>query len=271
MALEILRDPRVRAVAWRDLLDLTWVETARELLIAAPWFLGGLALFHLTCTVSWAYAPLALLCTFFFFLTGLRLVHGAYHHAIGLPRLGCDLVMFALSVLMLGSMHAVMVNHLHHHKHCMDEEDWEAMSARMSGAGAVLLGPVFPLALHWRAFRIGTRAHCAWIVAELLANAAWIAAVLLLIRWPALQCHLAAMALGQCFTAFFAVWTVHHDCDRSHFIARTLRGKLRTVVTYDMFFHVEHHLFPAVPTCRLPALAERLDREAPELQTMRVF
>jgi fatty acid desaturase len=26
-----------------------------------------------------------------------------------------------------------------------------------------------------------------------------------------------------------------------------------------MFFHVEHHLFPAVPTCHLWRLAERLD------------
>ena len=27
--------------------------------------------------------------------------------------------MFALSVLMLGSMHAVQINHLRHHRHCM--------------------------------------------------------------------------------------------------------------------------------------------------------
>ena len=29
-----------------------------------------------------------------------------------------------------------------------------------------------------------------------------------------LRAHVATMIVGQCFTAFFAVWTVHHDCDR---------------------------------------------------------
>jgi len=38
-----------------------------------------------------------------------------------------------------------------------------------------------------------------------------------------------------------------------------------------MFYHVEHHLFPTVPTCRLPVLAERLDTVAPELKTKLVF
>ncbi len=53
--------------------------------------------------------------------------------------------------------------------------------------------------------------------------------------------------------------------------ARTLRGLLKNAVTYNMFFHVEHHLFPAVPTCHLPQLAERLDLKAPELTRLRVF
>jgi fatty acid desaturase len=38
-----------------------------------------------------------------------------------------------------------------------------------------------------------------------------------------------------------------------------------------MFFHVEHHLFPAVPTCHLPQLARRLDEAAPEFTRLRVF
>jgi fatty acid desaturase len=70
---------------------------------------------------------------------------------------------------------------------------------------------------------------------------------------------------------FFAVWTVHHDCDRSHHIARTLRGWLKNTVSFSMFYHVEHHLFPKVPTCWLHQLARRLDAVAPELQNKRVF
>jgi fatty acid desaturase len=45
----------------------------------------------------------------------------------------------------------------------------------------------------------------------------------------------------------------------------------QVLISYEMFFHVEHHLYPAVPTCRLPVLARRLDAAAPELATRRVF
>ena len=63
---------------------------------------------------------------------------------------------------------------------------------------------------------------------------------------------------------------MHHDCDH-HQLARTQRGWWKTALTYQMFYHVEHHLFPAVPTPRLPELAERLDRALPQLQQHQVF
>ena len=63
----------------------------------------------------------------------------------------------------------------------------------------------------------------------------------------------------------------HHDCDSSHYIARTIRNPLKALVTYDMFYHVEHHLFWTVPTCELPVLTERLDAVAPELKSQLVF
>jgi fatty acid desaturase len=78
------------------------------------------------------------------------------------------------------------------------------------------------------------------------------------------------MAIGQCLTSFFAVWTVHHDCDRGS-VARTVRSRLKSFLTYGMFFHLEHHLFPRVPTSRLSILASRVDRAVPGLSGRRVF
>ena len=77
--------------------------------------------------------------------------------------------------------------------------------------------------------------------------------------------------MGQGLKAFFAVWTVHHGCDREGPVARTIRNRLKAFLTYNMFYHVEHHLFPAVPTCKLPVLARRLDDAAPALAARRVF
>jgi fatty acid desaturase len=35
---------------------------------------------------------------------------------------------------------------------------------------------------------------------------------------------------------------------------------VRAALTFNMFFHLEHHLFPLVPTAHLPMLARRLDQ-----------
>lgn len=72
-------------------------------------------------------------------------------------------------------------------------------------------------------------------------------------------------ALGSFYlflTGFFAVWTVHHGCEPHDVLARTQRGRWINRLSYSMFFHVEHHLYPAVPTCHLWRLAERLDAAA---------
>jgi fatty acid desaturase len=265
MSLEILQDPRVRSVAWHDLATVSRLEIVKELVLSLPFLVLSLVVAHL----GW-FIP-ALLVSFVFFLTGLRQVHNAYHYVLGIPRAATEWVMFVLSVIMLGSMHAVQVNHLQHHKHCMDDNDVEALSARMSGFLAILFGPVFPILLHLNAIKLANRWQRRWIVAELLANAVWIGLVFGVLDVPALRFHVVAMAIGQCLTAFFAVWTVHHDCDRSHFIARTLRSRLKNFASFSMFFHVEHHLFPRVPTCHLSILAERLDKAAPELQEKQVF
>lgn len=78
-------------------------------------------------------------------------------------------------------------------------------------------------------------------------NVAWTAVVLLIWDSDALKYHVAAMALGQCFTAFFAVWTTHHDCDKDGLFARSIRNHIKATLTYNMFYHFEHHVFPTVP------------------------
>ena len=212
---------------WRDLLPLTRREVVCETLIAAPWLAGSLVGWHLAETFHRGFAAAALLSAFFFFLTGLRQVHNAYHHALGLGRWLTDLTMVALSVSMLSAMHRT---------------GWALAGQR------------------------GRR----WIVVEVVAIVATVAAVTTIDSFP-LRAHVLSMLAGQCFTAFFAVWTVHHGCASAKRIARTQRGWLKNVISYDMFHHVEHHLFPAVPTCHLPELSRRLDRVAPDYKHLTVY
>ena len=119
-------------VPWRDLLHLSSSEKTYELLLSLPWLLATLYLFH----NGW-YAG-ALLASFFFFLTGLRQVHNACHDTLGIPHWACDGVLFVLSVLMLSAMHAIQVTHMHHHRHCLEDDDIEAATAKISGWPAAL-------------------------------------------------------------------------------------------------------------------------------------
>lgn len=252
-------------VQWSDLLLLRKRDIAHELLISIPWLIGSLLAF------GGGHTLVALGCSFMFFLTGLRQVHNAFHHALGLSRACSDGIMLVLSVWMLGSMHAVQINHLRHHRHCMAEDDVEAMGARLPALGALMLGPWYPIRLHQKALEVATPGQRRWIHVEILANCVWIGIIFLLLDVAVLKYHVLAMAIGQCFTAFFAVWTTHHGCTPAGPIARTIRNRFKALITYNMFYHFEHHTFPAVPTCKLPILAARMDAVAPALEVMKVY
>lgn len=271
MALEILRDRRLAEVEWRDLCDLGPLEVASEVMVYVPWLVASCVFAHFAFASHLGWLAPALISSFMFFLCGLRLVHNAFHHAVGVSPRVHEALMFILSPLMMSAMHAVQWNHLRHHRHCMDEDDVEASSARMPGWRALITGPRFPIRLHHAALTLAEPRTQRFIALELIAMAAMGVLAFGVFEEAWLRYHVIAMTTGQCFSAFFAVWTVHHDCDRSHFVARTLRNDLKSFVSYNMFFHVEHHLFPAVPTCHLPELSKRLDGVAPALHSKNVW
>lgn len=153
---------------------------------------------------------------------------------------------------------------------CLGPTDVEGATARLTAARSLLGGIAFPIALHAAAWRRGARLDRRWIGGEL-------ALTVLLVglaahgALPLLSAHVAAMMAAQLLVGFFAVWTVHHDVDVDRQLARTMRHPLKSAVALGMFFHLEHHLYPRVPTCRLPTLAGRLGHAAPQLGDARVY
>lgn len=244
-------------VEWRDLLTLSKADVIREFLISLPWLLASFYCYQ----QHWFILGLA--CSFMVFLTCLRQVHNAYHYTFGISRASTEWIIFAQSLIMLGSLHAVQITHLRHHRFCMEKDDVEAMSANMPAWKAFLVGPLFPIMLHQAAWKYSTKKQKKWIIAELASNVIWLWLVFGAWDFFWLKMHVLAMALGQCMTSFFAVWTVHRDCDPNHINARTLRNSIKSRITYNMFFHFEHHLFPLVPTCKLHILARRIDSAVP--------
>jgi fatty acid desaturase len=251
-------------VEWADLSGLSRGERASEYL--RPLLLLGTEIF------AWSNDSLLLgaLAAFYFFLAALRLAHDTFHRNLGVAPWVNRLCLWLLSAAMLGSLHAVQRTHLLHHRHCLSEQDIEAAHVGGSARNALLYGPLFPIRLHRAAWRSNVRNERRQIALELAFNAVILLCALSSAAPQALKLHVAAMLVANCLTAFFAVWTVHHDCEAPG-MARTLRRRGKSKLVLDMFYHQEHHLFPRVPTARLATLAQRLDDAHPSAPRKMVY
>ncbi|MGE3180309.1 MAG: hypothetical protein AB7N71_01665 [Phycisphaerae bacterium] len=71
MSMEIMSDPRVRSVRWKDLRAVSIWETVRELTISLPWLAASLYFAQCAAFNTIWYFP-ALACSFLFFFAALR-------------------------------------------------------------------------------------------------------------------------------------------------------------------------------------------------------
>lgn len=248
-----MRDPRLARVAWRDLTTLSRWQTLRELCLPLPPL--GLAL----VAGARGWWPLLMLAGGALFMAGLRLTHGAFHRSLGLPGGGYDALMFVLSALLGGSMHAIEVTHRRHHRDCLGADDVEGHIAAHGFWRALRASPRYPLAIHCAAWRHGSARQRRWIAGELAA-----AALVQVLVWSSGQRVLIGLVLtlylANALAALPGIWWVHRGCHHGEAaIARSTRSHVVQWLTLAMFFHAEHHAFPAVPTCRLRELARRID------------
>ena len=255
---------RPAELRWEDLVPLRPRQVALNLSLSAPWLAASL----------WAAQHdlylLAMPLSAAFFLTALRQAHDSYHASIGVPRKWLDAVLLALTLTMLCSTHAIRHTHLVHHRNPLGDGDEEGGWARQPGWRALALGVLFSIRTHAQALRTGSLRTRHWVYAELaLIAAVCLAAAITEQAW--LRYHVVAMIGSNMLVGFFAVWSVHHGCDTKGVFARTERRAWVNRLTVHLLYHVEHHLYPAVPANHLPELASRLDAAAPEWTTARVL
>ncbi|MBL7704522.1 MAG: fatty acid desaturase [Taibaiella sp.] len=254
----------IQSVKWQDLKRLSVKEMLIENNISLPWLFLSLGL-------AWyEYYIFALLFSAFFFLTALRQVHNGFHNSLGTHKWLTWFSLVSNSVLMLVSIHAVKFNHLRHHKYCLQDEDIEGKSAHMSWYGAILYGPIHIFLVHKITWQKGNRKYRRNMLLELFLIALFIGTVFYF-EITFLEYHILVMFTGELLSAFFAVWTVHHDTHEHPELARTQRSGWKNKITFSMFYHLEHHLFPAVPTIKLPELARRIDAACPEIEKKETF
>ncbi|WP_295211535.1 fatty acid desaturase [uncultured Chryseobacterium sp.] len=254
----------IKEIPWKDLKSLSVKEMLIENNISLPWLF--ISLFFAYHGYYWAAAPFSGI----YFLTALRQVHNGFHNALGTGKFLTWLSMYLNSILMMISIHAVKFNHLRHHKYCLAEEDYEGKPASMTWYKAILYGPEHLLMIHWITYKKGNKNYRKNMFFQLFSVFIF-AGMAFYFQLNIFIYHILAMLAGELLMAFFAVWTVHHGTHENPHFARTQRGFWKNKLTFSMFYHMEHHLFPAVPTIKLPELAERIDKALPDLDKKQAF
>lgn len=198
----------------------------------------------------------------FFFTAALRQAHDSYHRTLGVGKVATELMLFMLSITMLCSTHAIRHTHLNHHRDPLGDSDVEGNWARRPWYQAILGGTWFSIVIQWFGLTHGSRRNRLLVAIDMLLIIA-VMTVTIITMHPILVYHVLIMILANTMVGFFAVWSVHHGCDEIVY-ARSERHPLINLLTFNLLYHIEHHLFPAVPTNHLPILARRLDTHAPE-------
>jgi beta-carotene hydroxylase len=237
------------------------VTTARQRLrtLARPFL--GVATFTFVAWQGWWWCtPLVM---FGIFVAVVTATHDVVHRSLGLGHRGTEWALFLLGVVLLESGHAYRMTHLNHHRLFPSKDDPEGHPANLSFLGAVGYGPVFLGRLWWWAYRRsrGSWTQRTWLMTE--ASAPFMALLAGALLWPVTPGLLgyAVMAIvGSWVYPLLTVYLPHHDYgDTPLTQTRTLRGRIVPAIFLELTYHLEHHLYPQVPSHRLAELARRLD------------
>ncbi|MCH8621831.1 fatty acid desaturase [Undibacterium sp. TS12] len=196
------------------------------------------------------------------FLVSVTFTHDVLHGAAGFKPSTNDWWLFAMSLLLLESGHAFRQAHLHHHSHCLEDDDFEGSPAHLSLSGALLAGPLY-LPRHWlHAYGLAhSPSQKRWMLAELMAAVLLLLFAILLLKWSAAPLTYCVFVwTGSCLYPVTTAWLPHYKPSAALLgQARSLRGKIIPALLCNLSYHLEHHLYPQVPSYNLPELAERLD------------
>lgn len=239
-----------------DLVLATWFQRALWPLLPLLTFAGFVLIY--ACRLY----PLLPLLFVAHFMVSVTFTHDVLHGAAGFKPRATEWCLFAMSLLLLGSGHAFRQAHLYHHSHCLEDDDFEGSPARMSFWGALAAGPLYIPRHGLHAYRLAkSQAQKRWILAEFSAAVVLLIAAVSLLSWSAAPLtYCVFMWLGACLYPITTAWLPHFKPNANILgQARSLRGKIIPALLCNLSYHLEHHLYPQVPSYKLPQLAARLD------------
>ena len=240
-----------------DLLRTT--RRQRIMALARPF--AGLAAFAAAAAMGlWWLEPVIV---FLIFVAIVTVTHDVVHGALGLGRRSTEIALLVLGLVLLESGHAYRLTHRQHHRVFPGPDDPEGDPARLTFQNAVLYGPLFLPRLWWWAVRRsrGRRREQAFLWAEAgLAAGVIVASVILAPHTLAPLVYAILVIAGSWIYPLLTVHLPHRDYGETPLTqTHTLRGRIIPAIFLELTYHLEHHLYPQVPSHNLPELARRLD------------
>ncbi len=186
--------------------------------------------------------------------------HDLVHGNLRLPRLVNDILLSILELVAIRSGHAYQAAHLHHHARFPHVDDVEAAAARMKLTRALLEGLIFQMRVYCWALK-NARGWRNWIVAEGGIIAITVIGAILLAPYTLLPVVYVGLMIAGSWTIPLITSYLPHDPHATNPLHQTrlFRGWLARICAFEHLYHLEHHLYPAVPHQNWPKLAQRLD------------
>jgi beta-carotene hydroxylase len=221
----------------------------------------GIAAYALA--VYWGLWWLTPIIVFLIFVAVVTVTHDVVHNTLGLSKRQTEWFLFLTGAVLLESGHAYRTTHFQHHHVFPGRDDPEGDPAHMSFWRAVLCGPTFLPRLWWWAYRRNRPYpdQCRWLIIEALWAVIFVvSAVILWSQIPALLIYAVMVVVGSWVYPLLTVHLPHRDYgDTPLTQTHTLRGRIIPALFLELTYHLEHHLYPQVPSHHLPELARRLD------------
>ena len=238
-----------------DLLRINAVQRISSVLLP----FACVALYVTFATLRlWPVAVLALV--YLSFVTYGSISHDLVHRTLGLPRRWNEFFLTTIELLAFRSGHAYRLAHLHHHARFPHDDDIEGAAAKMSLPRTLLEGVIFqPRIMLW-ALKRRTRTHPI-VLFETCAVILLLAACFISLRWtPIFAVYATLMIMGSWIIPLVTSYIPHNPAGQTALAqTRLFRGRVLSIIALEHLYHLEHHLYPAVPHHNWPKLAHRLD------------
>jgi beta-carotene hydroxylase len=194
------------------------------------------------------------------FVTYGSVSHDLVHRSLGLPRRINDLLLVLIELLALRSGTAYRLAHLHHHRRYPAADDVEGEAAKMALPAVLLEGVRFQFKIFDWAWRNHPDHRRRLALEGGLIVGAYLASIAAL-SFSVVPCAYAALLTVGAWIIPLITSYLPHDPGAQDEVhqTRAFRGVVLSCVAFEHLYHLEHHLYPAVPHHNWPKLARRLE------------